>query len=206
MQLPGKKLAASILALGISALTASANAQENTNKFAVGLDARIKNKVQIGINYPVHFNYKKRDDILEMRKKEVAKHPELLKGDYTPFNPIWGAIEDDKPWWGTAGACVFDSGRRSMEGPSEESRFVMNPFLLVGANPGSTLIWNPALFTAKQINDPTFPYFWQPESLEIDPQRRLGTVSYDITGYQKRIAETKMLRGPAYIKQFSLVA
>lgn len=204
---PLKKLFAFfILALSLSAIASGAWAQENTNKFAVGRDAKTKEKVQIKVNYPVHFNYKKRDDILSMRAKEVAKHPELLHGDYTPFNPIWGAIEDAKPWWGTAGATVFDSGRRSMEGPSEESRFVMNPYLLVAANPGSTLIWNPALFTQKQINDPTFPYFWQPESLTIDPPKALGKVVYNISDYQSKILATKMLRGPAFVKRFSLVA
>jgi hypothetical protein len=206
MQSARYNVPAFILALIAGLLAPSVQAQENTNKFAVGRDAKVKNKVLIEVNYPVHFNYKKRDDILTMRSKEVAKHPELLHGTYTPYNPIWGAIEDGKPWWGTAGACVFDSGRRSMEGPAEESRFVMNPFLFVGANPGSTGIWNQAQFTQKQINDPAFPYFWQPESLEIDPQRAVGKVSYNITGYQSKILATGMLRGPAYINRFSLVA
>src|SRR5579883_2214248 len=207
MQILHKTSTAGLLAIAAAtALSSATFAQENTNKFAVGRDAKVKDKIQIPVNYPVEFDYKKRSEILEMRKKEVAKHPELLHGEYTPFNPIWGAIEDGKPWWGTAGACVFDSGRRSMEGPSEESRFVMNPFLLVAANPGSTLIWNQVLFTPTQINDPKFPYFWQPESLTIDPPKDLGRVVYNITDYQTKIFATKMLRGPAYIKRFSLVA
>ncbi|MBX9690578.1 MAG: hypothetical protein K2X27_27935 [Candidatus Obscuribacterales bacterium] len=182
----------------------SAGAQENV--LAIGKAAKGSTATSIPLNLPVEFNYKTRAEILAMRSREVAKFPSLFNGKYIPNNSIFGAIEDAKPWWGTAGAAVFDSGDRSMLGPSEESRFVMNPYLLVAANPGALGIWNPGLFTKTQINDPSFPFFWQPSSLKIDPLRSLGTVSYNISEFQRKIHATKMLRMPVQINRFSLVA
>lgn len=196
-------LALVLLLLLVCARSAFAQA----NGLALGKESKAKEAMSIQLNLPVEFNYKTREAILNMRKREVAKYPMLLKSpDYTPSHPIFGAIEDGKPWWGLAGAGAFDSGPRSMLGFAEESRFVMNPFLLVAANPNATGIWNPALMTEKQMKDPAFPFFWMPESLAIDPQRAVGTVKYKISEYQKQIAQTGMLRGPVRVNRFSLVA
>ncbi len=167
---------------------------------------RSAEKVKIEISLPAHFNYKTREQILAMRTRQVMKYPGLLAANYEPYNPIWGAIEDKKPWWGLAGAAVYDSGSRSMLGFAEESRFVMNPYLLVAANPGVTGIWHRGLITERQINDPTFPFFWQPQSLTIDPAKSLGTVSYNLTEYNEKTHATGMLANQAFIKKFSLVA
>lgn len=181
-------------------------AQENSNVLAVGKSATVKSKVAIKPVLPISLNYLTREDILAKRSAEVMKYPMLMRSKYTPFHPIWGAIEDKKPWWGLAGAAVFDSGEKSMLGLSEESRFLMNPYMLVGANPNTTGIWNPSHFTNKEIMDPTFPYFWLPESIYIDPARSLGAVSYNLTDFQKAIQSTGKLKGPVQTNRFSLVA
>lgn len=190
----------------ILAAAAPALAQTKASELSIGPTAKIKSRFSVPLNLPTQFNYKTRADILSMRKKEVDKFPGLLKSAYEPYNPIWGAIEDGKPWWGTAGACIFDSGKKSMIGPSEESRFVMNPYLLVAANPGVTGIWNPGAFSSKEMNDPSFPFFWQPEGLEIDPSRPIGVVKYNITKWHNDCIATNKLKGRVSIKRFSLVA
>lgn len=197
-----------LLLLALSQILVSANglAEANTNELALGKSSKVSEKISIELNQPVEFDFKTRSDILNMRSHEVSKYPQLLKRPYVPYNPVFGAIEDGKPWWGLAGAAVFDSGTRSMLGLSEESRFVMNPFMLVAANPGSTKIWNAGLFSEKQINDPNFPYFWIPESLTIDPAKHLGVVTYNLSAYQKKILATGMLKGQVQINRFSLVA
>ena len=194
-----------IALLGMLQVPTSALAQINENELAFGKNAR-QGKTQIQLNLPAQFNYKTRAEILGMRSREVAKYPNLLKGSYVPFNPIWGAIEDGKPWWGLAGAGVYDSGAQSMLGFAEESRFIMNPYLLVAANPAATNIWHRSLITKKQIDDPGFPFFWLPESLVIDPQRPLGTVVYNISNWRDRCLKSGFLANASYIKKFSLVA
>ncbi len=181
-------------------------AQNKATELSVGPNAKLKTRFSVPLNLPTLFNYKTRAEILAMRKREIDKIPGLLKSPYEPYTPIWSAIEDGKPWWGLAGAGIFDSGKRSMTGPAEESRFVMNPYLLVAANPGAGGIWNPAAFTPKEMNDPAFPFFWLPESLEIDPTRPLGVVKYDITKWHQDCIATGKLRGRVSIKRFSLVA
>jgi hypothetical protein len=195
----------SLLAL-TQTLTSSCHCQENENVLSVGKYARERSRVEIKPVLPVTLNYLTREEILARRTKEINKYPRLMQTRYTPFHPIWGAIEDGKPWWGLAGAAVFDSGDQSARGMSEESRFIMNPYLLVAANPASTGVWNRSAFTEKEINDPTFPYFWLPESIFIDPVKSLGGVTYNITEYQNKILASGRLKAPAKIKRFSLVA
>ena len=187
--------------------TTGCSAQENPNALALGKSAKTKASLNIALNAPVILNWKKKSDVISMRLREVQKYPQLLNGGYKPYGPIFDPIEDNKPWWGTAGAGAFDSGQRSIEGPSEESRFLMNPYLLVGANPGSTGMWNRARLTKKEIDDPNFPFFWAPESLKIDPSKNFGIVNYNITAYQQKIEATGLLRQQGiFVKRFSLVA
>lgn len=200
-----KKIAALGAILAVVSCTDACRANENSNRLAVGREAKTNKIVEVQLNFPVQFNYKSKSEILEMRSNELRKHPELIHGTYSPYEPIW-QMEDGKPWWGTAGAAVFDSGERSMEGPAEESRFVMNPFMLVGANSGSTLIWRSHLFTERQLNDPAFPYFWLPESLQIDPPQSFALLRYNISGFQRKIVNSGLLKAPVNVMKFSLVA
>lgn len=96
---------------------------------ALGGDLRT---IPIAINPMVEFDFKKKKEILDLRAKMVAQHADLLTGPYVPSGQVFGQIVDGKPWWGIDGLFVYATGEKSPEGFSEESRFVMNPFLLIG--------------------------------------------------------------------------
>src|SRR6185312_545429 len=51
---------------------------------------------------------------------------------YEPSDYVFSSIEDYKPWWGLEGLYFYGDGPLGNSGPSEESRFLPNPFLLVG--------------------------------------------------------------------------
>jgi len=80
----------------------------------------------------VELDYRTREEILALRAGRVRERPDLLDGPYAPSDLVFGAIESGKPWWGITGIYFHSSGPRSIEGPSEETRFLGNPFLLVG--------------------------------------------------------------------------
>lgn len=195
---------AAALAAGTPAGLADA---DTGNELAVGNAAKAPGTLAIKVNPVADFNYKTRADILAMRKREIDKYPQLINGSYTARNAVFAAIEDGKPWWGLAGSAVFGSGNRSIEGPSEESRFVMNPYMLVGANPGCLYMWDEHKITAQDIANPDFPYFWMPESIRFSPKSSVGTVTYNISKFQQQIVKTGKLKNQStFTTAFSLVA
>jgi hypothetical protein len=78
------------------------------------------------------FDFKSKKEILQARTLEVLRYPELIKGTYSPSEDIFGQIQDGKPWWGIEGLYLHGGTERSIEGLSKESRFLTNPYLLVG--------------------------------------------------------------------------
>jgi len=78
----------------------------------------------------MELNFKSREEIFALRKGFVQEHPDLVRSVYEPSEPF-AAIESSRPWWGTVGLDHYWVGPRSIEGPSDQSRFLANPFLLV---------------------------------------------------------------------------
>lgn len=176
------------------------------NELAVGSDAKVSAPQTVPLHKPAQFNWKKRDEILEMRFQSLAPSAALLKGTYEPNMDVFGPVEDGKPWWGSAGASAFGAGDRSILGPAEESRFVLNPLLLVGVNPATVGIWDPNRITEQDINNPDFPFFWLPDRLEFDAKNARATVTYKVTDFMHEINGTGKTHRPTLISNFSLVA
>ena len=91
---------------------------------------------RLKINPPAEYDSLPRSAIYSIRQERVAEHADLLARlavrDYWPLDAVFGGIEDGRPWWGLLGLHHYGRGSRSMEGPSEESRYIENPYLLVG--------------------------------------------------------------------------
>ncbi|MBU0469582.1 MAG: hypothetical protein KKD07_07485 [Candidatus Omnitrophica bacterium] len=88
-------------------------------------------EIEIFLNPPVEFDYLSKDEIYDLRKKYVEQHKDLVQGDYKPLDAVFGRIVDGKPWWGLRGQFCYGNGDRSIDGLSEESRFIANPFHLL---------------------------------------------------------------------------
>lgn len=106
-------------------------AESRTNKLKLGPDDTIKTKKEITLNGLREFDFMTKQELYALRKKLVQQNAELVQGKYIPSENVFGAIADGKPWWGMEGQWCYDSGNRSIEGLSEESRFFLNPFLLL---------------------------------------------------------------------------
>ncbi len=88
--------------------------------------------IELRPNPMVELDFKTRAEVLELRRKAVQEHPEFLNIPYVPQPAIFDGIQDGKAWWGIDDIFSYGPGQKSIEGPSEESRFLVNPFLLVG--------------------------------------------------------------------------
>ncbi|MBU0761917.1 MAG: hypothetical protein KKD39_02735, partial [Candidatus Altiarchaeota archaeon] len=148
------------------------------NKLLVGGEQA--SPIRIEINPLVELDYKTKNQIYELRKSYVEEHSSLIDGTYQPSDNVFGQIEDSKPWWGIRGQFCDGNGEKSIDGLSEESRFMANPFLLLGVDEGTAYI----------IHGPCEPIFPMPKHIIWDKTNSKAEVTY---GYSEFIKEKKTM-------------
>lgn len=165
-----------------------ARSASNNNTLLVGKLAKIDGPYEIKLNPPVDLKGKTKREILNLRKRLMLKHSLLVGKNYAPYPAIFGGIQDGAPWWGIYGHFYYGAGKRSIEGPSEESRFIMNPFLLVAVDITGLSIWNGWKWNKKIIDEKTFsntnfPFYCLPKRLTWWPKEKRAEVTYDLSNY-----------------------
>lgn len=138
--------------------------------------------VDIAIQQPMDFDFKSRNEILQIRSAMIMHHPQLLAHSYKPTTEVFGQIVDGAPWWGIEGQFHRGPGQRSIEGASEESRFVLNPYLLVAAEFND--YWRN--LTAEEAAH--FPLYCPPQNLRWHAQQAYAEVTYAADCIAKRQA------------------
>jgi hypothetical protein len=149
---------------------------ENTNNLAIGDLAKVES-LSLRVRTPVELDYLTKDEILEMRQTEVYRYPELLYSGYKPYEGVFSEIVDGLPWWGIAGQFYYGQGDQSIEGVSEESRFILNPYLLVAAEPCGG--WDRTIVPEEVIRRPGFVFYCPPEQLTWEPESGHAEVTYN---------------------------
>lgn len=141
-----------------------------------------KSSIEIPIQSMAEFDGASRDEVLHHRLDAIStlrSNPvlaALIPGDYAPISSCFGQIESGAPWWGIHGIFFFGPGQRSISGPSEESRFLLNPLLLVG------VVENRAFITKESPDDST-SYYPRLRALSIVPATRTIQAGYEVGGY-----------------------
>jgi hypothetical protein len=176
------------------------------NYLSVGKAAKSQNPILIPINPMVELDWKSRDEVLGMREKLVNKFPQLLGEDYIP-GECFDMIEDNRPWWGLWGLHVYRQGQRSIDGPSKESDYLLNPFRIVATEPNNIGIFKTNSLTTKDLSSPDFPFVWKSGPVRFDARNAMAMVTYDITGYHKQLARwIPKLVADTVIQDFSFIA
>jgi len=141
--------------------------------------------INLRINPMIELDFKSKKEIYEIRKSYVLQYPQLLnkliEGEYSPSEAIFGAIEDNKAWYGIIGQSYYGPGDRLMDGPSEETRFIANPFLLVGLDSGVMLVvdgYDPHL--------PPIMIYPEPLSLVWSTDCSSATVKYNLNSFWQK--------------------
>jgi hypothetical protein len=155
------------------------------NDLAIGKFAKSNKPINIPLVQPIDLNFKTRDEIFRLRKQEIMKHPELLMDAYTPSDEVFGQVENKKPWWGVLGEGYYGPGQNSIRGASEESRFILNPYLLVGESMICGL--NKSRYTENDIINRHVPMFYQPSNLKWYPKDNRAEVIYEVTAYKNQM-------------------
>jgi hypothetical protein len=166
----------------------------NDNALAIGKNSSVNDSLEIAIHEPVELDHKTKQEIFELRAAEVNKYPRLVSGDYSPSSAVFENIQDNLPWWGIAGQFFHDAGAKSIAGPAEESRFIMNPFLLAAPEFMGLSIWYSCCFkwnknkiTPTDLDRSDFPFICNPESLLWRPGESRAEVTYQLTDFLRRL-------------------
>ncbi len=158
----------------------------------IGPQAAVAGPVDVALHDPVDFDGLTREAVLALRRANVALHPALVSG-YEPHSRIYGRIVDGLPWWGMVGQFRYGPGPRSTEGASEEARFVLNPFVLVGAelfgaSRWGGFRWDQDAVARSGLSDEELPLAVEPTSLTWWPDQSRAEVVYDATGLIEGVA------------------
>ena len=150
--------------------------------FATSVFAKANNPViNFPINPPREIDFKTDKEIFSVRKKMLAKYPILYPKEYNPrASSLFQQVEEKKPWWGLKGLLCYGSGELSIEGESDETRFIDNPFLLIGLEEGHAVI-----MMDKKGNCPlSYP---RPTKIQFDQEKKTFSVAYSVSGHERTI-------------------
>jgi len=89
-------------------------------------------EIDIPIHPMIELDFKTREHIFELRQREVERVPEFAPLHYVPTPEVFGQMESERAWWGIEGLYFRAQTEQSNLGVSEQSRLIMNPYLLVG--------------------------------------------------------------------------
>ena len=140
--------------------------------------------VPVALNPMEELDFISRPDFDAKRTAYVNAHSDLcrrIRGTSDPYTlsaTVFGAVVGGKPWWGMLGICCNGSGPHSIDGPSEESRFIANPYLLLGV-----LEQNAYILSSPEGQEAIFP---EPVSLAWSPNRAHGWAVYNVSDYFRK--------------------
>lgn len=150
------------------------------NELDVGFKSEAPETMDIGIPPALsNYNGKTKAELYELRSKAANAVPKLLKGQYAPTESFF-QIDDKGSWWSLKGF-LFPQSLPKTEGPSRESAFFGNPFLLVAPewyadNPKPIQQRFPK--TTDYAN--VFPSYLPPNSIKVYPKLAKEEIIYNI--------------------------
>jgi len=129
--------------------------------------------IKIKINSPIELDGLLKKDVFDLRQSYVADHSDLVDGIYRPHPAVFGSIIDKKPWWGLRGQFCYGNGQRSIDGLSEESRFIANPFHLLYLDE----------MQAFKLKTGCSPVYAMPSRLFWSKNRHMAVAKYDMGAF-----------------------
>ena len=142
-------------------------------------------------NPPLELDGLAKEQILQIRTQYVLQHAHLVKNQYQPAPAIYNHVASNKPWWGLEGQFCFGDGEKSIEGMSEESRFMANPFHLLYLDEGQ----------AFAIGERCWPVFPRPIKLIWSLEEPLAQAEYPMAEF---FQDKESLSLPSWDTTFTL--
>ncbi len=130
--------------------------------------------VKVPVADAIELDGKSKAEVFALRRERLVATPALFDvAAYKPSEMVFGRIEDGLPWWGLEGIYLHGPGPHSSAGPSEESRWLVNPAVLLGLEENFSPLWT---------RKPEVSHF-EPRLLNIAfrPKERLLRIDYDVS-------------------------
>jgi hypothetical protein len=135
--------------------------------------------VEVPLNPPRELDGVTREAILNLRRQYINKISVLAPKDYQTNMDVFGQIQDRKPWWGLLGMCYYGPGGNSILGKSKESRFIVNPYLLIGVEELNAHIVRSVPMAPEEFYPTPARLMWKRDG-------SMGQVNYNITSYYQK--------------------
>lgn len=198
----GKSKIYAALGIAISILSgcgAGSGGSSSKNDLDIGYGTKAPDSISIDLFGLMNYNGKTREELFSLRSKQVNTHPELIKSPYAP-TPECFAIEQKNPWWSMKGYICRSHELNNTDGPSRESAYFGNPFLLVCPEfYGSNMNTAPGRFPKYEDFANVVPTYWPPKSVKFFPKEKREEITYDLMAYYNSLKS--LLDGPWPISQ-----
>ena len=134
------------------------------------------------INPPRELNFLDKDEIFRVRNQMISEYPIFFSGDYqAETSSVFRQIKGGKPWWGLRGLICYGPGELAIDGESDESRFIDNPFLLVSMEEAHALV------LMDEKGDCPLSYS-EPIDISFDKDRMTFFVDYNNSAHEQTLA------------------
>jgi hypothetical protein len=135
---------------------------------------------EIAIRPTREYDFASREQVLGPRSGYVRAESALFGAfggvEYEPSQQVFGNVTSGRPWWGLVGLAFFGPGARSIEGDSAQSRYIENPYLLVGVEE----TWAHVVSTGTEAPHPVSP---RALYLGFDDSGRRGWARFDVRAF-----------------------
>ncbi|MGN0017530.1 MAG: hypothetical protein ACI37S_00640 [Candidatus Gastranaerophilaceae bacterium] len=129
------------------------------------------------VNRPTNLSYKSKKYVYDTRKKYVMESI-FAKNGYEPSEEVFGSIESGKPWIENNQCKMHGEPSWKVKGPSEETRFINNPAMLVAIEfPFSISNYPNEEYCQKPVNN------LEPASIKYSKEKNEIVVIYDWLPY-----------------------
>ncbi|MBX9573274.1 MAG: hypothetical protein K2X77_30525 [Candidatus Obscuribacterales bacterium] len=175
-----EQISCTLMAVAFSiSLTACGGGESPKNELDVGFHSKVPESIQIEPSGLANYNGKTKASLFEMRTKAANAHANLVKAPYSPSADLF-QIDDKASWWALKGF-LFGQGMDKVDGPSRESAFFGNPYMLVAPEWYAEKL-NPASNRFPTRNDfaNVFPTYLLPASIKIFPKEAREEIVYNI--------------------------
>jgi hypothetical protein len=153
-----------------------------SNRLLLGQSAKVHGKYSIAANPMEELDFKTKQEIYDLRKARVLQHPDLAPEHYAPSEAVFGQVMDKRPWWGIYGIYFYGNGQNSVKGPSEQSIFLLNPYLLIGLR-------EPNAYRKPDLAPPGEGRIFYPQPLRVEweAENRRALITYNLHDHYQHV-------------------
>jgi len=184
-------LAAMLIALTLVWVIRPRPAAEGDNALLLGAAAQA-GTLTIPIARPMALSGLSTSEILGTRSNLLGGQSIQLARPYAPSEAVFGGLRDGLGWMSLEALFITGPGPKADEGLAAESRNLLNPLLLLGAEfwglsiwDRKNLVWN--MTEVERAGAGTVPLYPRVKLLKYSPQARLLQATWGVTSFLEQV-------------------